>query len=157
MNDSNMRKIVHFINDIIPPNDYVLAMTHLSNYCHEWSDSLVEAFRSIGSAIDTFPISRIDDNSPYILFGQKGALGIRPYTLGQPYGSPLNLINQNDTIMSHWKRGYVKSELIGPATKWNSLHWRAKSIDAVATMDKIKLNVLGVKRDGTFDTIMKNI
>jgi hypothetical protein len=159
-NDSNMRKIVHFLN-LIPQNDYVLVLTHKSNYCLEWSDSLVQAFLSIGSTIGTgpYPGYRIDDNSPYILFGQKGASpGSRPFTLGNPYGGgSQNLINRSDTIMSHWNIGYIKSEIIGPASKWNSLHWRTKSIDPVITADKVKLNVLGIKSNGVIDTLLKNI
>jgi hypothetical protein len=152
-NDSNMTKIVNFINSI-PPNDYVLMMSHRNNHCQEWSNALVTAFRSIGSNVDIAPGTRITDGYPYILFGRKGAApGNANYTIGDASG---NLITLSDVINTKWKEGYVKSETIGPAAQWHSIHWRVKSIDPYLT-DKIKLNVLGIKINGSIDTLIKNI
>ena len=91
--DTDRTTVKNFIN-IIPLNDYVLVMTHQSNHCSLWSDSLIAAFQSIGSSITDS--TRIDDNAPYIIFGRKGAApGSMPEVIGMPYG---NLIMMSDSL-----------------------------------------------------------
>jgi hypothetical protein len=149
--DANRTTVKNFLN-LIPQNDYILVMTHQSNHCSLWNDSLITAFQSIGSSVaDT---NRIDDTRPYIILGKKGAApGSVPEIKGNLYG---NLINLNESITTKWDEGTVKSVVIGPAAKWDSLHWRVRSIDSKLT-DSIKLNVIGIRANGTEDTLIRNL
>lgn len=92
--DAHRTAVKNFIQNIIPQDAYVLIMTHQSNHCSLWNDSLIAAFQSIGSSITN--INRINDNSPYIILGKKGAApGSVPETIGQPYG---NLIMLSESL-----------------------------------------------------------
>jgi hypothetical protein len=85
---------VRYFLDHIPPNDYVLVMTHQSNHCSQWDTSLIHAFNSIGSSITA--ANRIQDSVPYILFGKKGsAPGSAHEVIGDLSGS---LILLTDTL-----------------------------------------------------------
>lgn len=139
-----------FIN-AIPNNNYILAYTmgatngtyaEISSY----SNSLYNAFESFGAV----SIRTTADTVPYILFGKKGMIA------GQ--GNEVkginkkSIINLNDSITTRWNNGYVASEIIGPAYKWNSLHWRVKSLDALAG-DTTILKLVGIKTNGQIDTL----
>jgi len=87
--DAHRTTVKNFLN-IIPQNNYVLILTHQSNHCSLWNDSLIAAFQSIGSSITN--INRIGDNSPYIILGKKGAApGSVPEIIGQPFGNLIML------------------------------------------------------------------
>ena len=53
-------------------------------------------------------------------------------------------------MVTKWNNGYIASEIIGPATKWNSLHWKYTSL---TVNDSIALKVVGIKANGTIDTL----
>jgi hypothetical protein len=92
--DAHRTTVKNFIQNIIPQDAYVLIMTHQSNHCSLWNDSLIAAFQSIGSSITN--INRINDNAPYIILGKKGAgPGSVPEITGMPFG---NLITLSDSI-----------------------------------------------------------
>ncbi len=140
----------NFLN-AIPPNQYVLAYTtgySGPNYhgTSSFSNSLYNAFDNIGAK----NIRTLKDSVPYILFGRKGM------TAGQGHVTEgvnrQSIIVQEDSIVTRWQNGYVASEIIGPSYKWNSLHWRTKSLD-VLPGDTTVLKVIGIKNNGQMDTL----
>jgi len=152
---SDRTTVCKFLNSI-PKNDNVLVMTHEAINCSQWNDSLINAFRSIGSNISNPSIytDGSHDQTPFIIFGHKGAFpGSVNYKWGTQGG---NLINLPDTIHTKWYEGYVRSVPIGPAERWDSLHWRVKSIDP-RRADSIRVNVYGIKSDGTQVELIKNL
>ena len=139
-----------FLNSI-PNNNYILAYTMGATngtYAEitSYSNSLYNAFESFGAV----SIRTTVDTVPYILFGKKGMLA------GQ--GNEVKGINKksiitlNDSIKTRWSNGFITSEIIGPSYKWNSLHWRVKSTDALAG-DTTILKLVGIKTNGQIDTI----
>ncbi|MBK9283730.1 MAG: hypothetical protein IPM51_05350 [Sphingobacteriaceae bacterium] len=149
--NSNWKQdLQNFLNSI-SPNDYVLAYTlgqlaDSNAQISVYPNSLYDAFESIGAVtIRTTP-----DTVPYILFGKKGMLA------GQGHEEK-GLNKQSniwlyDSIQTRWKNGYIASEIIGPSSKWNSLHWKVKSVD-VGPGDQTILKVVGIKWNGTKDTL----
>jgi len=140
----------NFLN-AIPANNYVLGYNTSffgPNYSStsSYGNSLYTAFESIGAK----NIRTVADSLPYILFGKKGM------TAGQAHVSiganKQSLLLQNDSITTAWNSGYVASEIIGPAYKWGSLHWRTKSIENTAG-DTTILKVIGVRANGQMDTL----
>jgi hypothetical protein len=139
-----------FLNSV-PANNYVLAYTMgATNGTYAeittYNNSLYNAFESIGAVtIRTTP-----DTVPYILFGKKGM------TAGQGHEvkgtNKQSIITLNDSIKTRWNNGYVASEIIGPSYKWNSLHWRVKSVDALAG-DTTILKLVGIRTNGQIDTL----
>ncbi|MFH0866294.1 MAG: C25 family cysteine peptidase [Bacteroidota bacterium] len=145
-NDTVQNTLANFINSI-PQNNYVLVMSHKNHFCQEWNTNLVNAFRSIGSSVDTPYLARFPDLSPYLLFGKKGAT---PGSMNQTIGDSATgeLIRLYDTLQTRWDEGYIQSVTVGPASSWDSLFWRVESIDPYIT-DQVKLNIFGIKLDGT--------
>jgi hypothetical protein len=87
---------------------------------------------------------------PYILFGKKGMIAGQGNEVKGT--NKKSIITLNDSITTRWSNGYVASEIIGPAYKWNSLHWRVKSLDALAG-DTTILKLVGIKSNGQLDTL----
>ncbi len=140
----------NFLN-AVSPNDYVLAYTMgatTPGYAQitTYNNSLYNAFESIGAVtIRTTP-----DTVPYILFGKKGMVAGQGHELKGL--NKQSIIVLNDSIQTRWHNGYVASELIGPSYKWNSLHWRVQSVDALPG-DTTLLKVVGYKTNGQIDTL----
>ncbi len=114
---------------------------------------LVQAFQKIGGT--QFP--NIQNNVPYILIGRKCGNGLE--LLGASDSSKLFL---TDSISVKRESGNIYSEIIGPASKWKSLHWKHVSPEALtnptlAAADTIVITLNGIKLDGTIDTLFKGI
>jgi len=139
-------RITHFI-DTVPDGYYILAYSHRNHFAEEYETDLYQAFESFGSA----SISVIQDNTPYIIFGKKGGpIG----SAHEVIGSAQQIITLTDSMPVARTKGYIKSELIGPAVNWHSLHWRVRSVDPYLT-DSVVLYVLGIKLNGGIDTLMQ--
>jgi hypothetical protein len=142
----------NFLNGI-PTNQYVLAYTTgfqapvysgLSTY----NNALYTAFESIGAKnIRTTP-----DSVAYIMFGKKGmSAGQAQVKIG---ANKKEIVILEDSITTRWNNGFIASEIIGPASKWNSLHWRTKSVD-VGAGDTSVLKIVGIKTNGQIDTLVR--
>ena len=56
----------------------------------------------------------------------------------------------------------IFSEIVGPASKWNSFHWRYVSPEqitdpAAAAYDSMTVTILGIRNNGKMDTLIKSI
>lgn len=140
----------NFLN-AIPPNNYVLAYTMgatIPSYAgiSTYSNSLYNAFESIGAV----SIRNTPDTVPYILFGKKGMLAGQGHEVKGT--NKKSIITLNDSIKTRWNSGLVVSEIIGPSNKWNSLHWKVKSLDNNSG-DTTILKILGISNTGQVDTL----
>jgi len=141
--------VSNFIN-AIPDNYYVLVYSFQNHNAENYDSTLYTAFESIGSA----SIKNIQNSQPYVLFGRKGSL---PGTAHEETGAlSTSIINLNDSVLTKWNEGFIASSLIGPAKKWESLHWEAKSLENPdPETDVVTLDVLGIKMNGQIDTLIK--
>lgn len=136
--------------DTIPQGHYVLALSHRNHNAQNYPEKLYQAFETLGSA----NIRNITNNTPYLLFGRKGSpAGSANEIIGASITSTIQL---NDSIITNWNKGYIVSEIIGPARSWESIHWKQQSLEETAT-DSVWLNVLGISADGSSDTLMTKI
>lgn len=134
-----------FLNSI-PQNNLVLAYSAQNHGSSTFSNSLYTAFESIGSG----NIRTLADTLPMIIFGRKGmSPGQANEVVATNTFTPIYL---NDTIKTRWNTGYIASEIIGPGYKWNSLHWKVRSLDASAG-DTTRIKIVRIKVDGTRDTV----
>lgn len=53
-------------------------------------------------------------------------------------------------MVTKWNSGFIASEIIGPATKWNSLHWKYTALTA---NDSIALKIVRINNNGATDTV----
>jgi len=138
-------ELENFLN-AIPPNNLVLAYSAQSHTASSYPNSMYNAFESIGSG----NIRTLKDTVPLIIFGRKGmspgqaheVVGVNTYT-------PITL---NDTIKTRWNTGFIASEIIGPSHKWNSLHWKVRSLDS-SPGDTTTLKLVGIRANGQRDTL----
>ena len=147
---SNWKQNLQNLLNSISPGNYVLAystgMGSGSFADSAYTNSLYQAFESFGSS----KIRSIKDSTAMIIFGKKG----------QPIGSATEVKGNNrssiiylkDSIQTRWRNGYISSEIIGPSSKWNSLHWRVKSLESGAG-DTTVLKLVGIRNNGKADTL----
>jgi hypothetical protein len=115
--------------------------------------NLKNAFHSIGST----QIDNLSDTTSLIIFGKKGMTPGPSTGAHEVLSTHMNdLITLIDTIDTHFKNGYIASEIIGPAqrtdTAWKSLHWRYLSLDhsnpGDPAKDSIVIQVIGIDSNG---------
>ncbi len=134
-----------FLNNI-PANNKVLAWSINQFQNNTYSNSLLQQFESFGSS----NIRTIQDTLPYIIFGTKGgAIGSAHEVIGATKNIAIKL---QDTLKTKWSNGYVASEIIGPSTKWRSLHWKQVPVE-LPNYDSIVLKVIGIMANGTRTTL----
>ncbi len=143
-------KVKYFLNQI-PNGYYLLAYSHRNHSAPSFEEELYQSFESFGSS----QIRTLSNNLPYIFMGVKGDVtGV--YAREIIGSSQSSIIQLNDSIKTKWNEGFVESELIGPAAKYHSLHWRQTHTDNINT-DIVKLSVIGVKTDFSVDTLIFNL
>lgn len=139
-------KLENFLNSLAP-NSKVLAYSQSNHQASTYSSGLINAFAKIGGDVSNLP-----DTVSSIIFGVKKNIpsaGQAHQIIGANRKSVLLL---NDSITTNWTNGYIASEIIGPAQKWNSLHWKIESLE-FPSKDSILLKIVGIKANGAIDTI----
>jgi hypothetical protein len=136
--------------DTIPDDYYVLALSHRNHNAQNYNELLYQSFESLGSA----NIRNLSNNTPYLLFGRKGA---PPGSANEVIGAAItSTIQLNDSIVTNWNEGYIASEIIGPARQWDAIYWKHESFEPINT-DSVWLNVVGISSNGVADTLLKKI
>ncbi|HHW59800.1 MAG: C25 family cysteine peptidase [Bacteroidales bacterium] len=144
------QRMTNFIN-AVPDGNYILAFSHRNHNAENYPEDLYQAFESFGSAM----IRSLPNNRPYMIFGRKGyPIGTADEIIGTEISS---IINHSWNLTTKWKEGSMSSPLIGPALQWNSIHWRVRSLEDGPITDTVRLFVLGIKENGTIDTLFANI
>lgn len=136
---SDRQEIVNFL-DTIPEGFYVLAFSHRNHQASKYEESVYQAFESIGSGI----IRQIKDTSAYIIIGRKGMEPGEALEAGLQAASD-SLISLEASYPTAWHEGSITSSLIGPASQWESLHWKVYP----EAGDSVRLRVTGIQPDGT--------
>lgn len=136
----------NFLNSF-PNGTKMLAYSSQNHQSSTFSNSLYTAFENYGSA----NIRTIADTLPIIMFGKKGSgIGQANEVIGANHQSVINL---SDTLKTNWNNGFITSEIIGPASKWHSLHWKQVSLENPSN-DTIQLQLFGIRANGQRDYIV---
>ncbi len=139
--------MANFILNDVPNGNYVLAYSPKFVPSYTLIPQVYTAMQSIGSA----NFINYNDTLPMIIFGKKGSPpGTANEVIAPNSSTPIQL---TDSINTKWKNGFILSEIIGPAYKWGSLHWRVASLDNPKT-DTTILKVIGIKSNGQKDTLV---
>lgn len=139
----------NFLNSV-PVNNYILAYSSNAHRSSTFGSTagLNQAFESFGG----YNLNNAGDSLPMIVFGKKRSIpfpGCGQEVIGT---SPSSKIVLEDTIRTKWDRGYIESEIIGPAINWNSLHWNYTTTNTT-TNDSLALKVVGIRSNGVMDSI----
>ncbi|HEY4798596.1 MAG TPA: C25 family cysteine peptidase, partial [Bacteroidia bacterium] len=109
---------------------------------------LVHAFQSIGGG----QFTNLRNNRPYILIGRKNGAGVE--MIASADSSTIDLI---DTFNLRRSSGTIFSETVGPASKWNSFHWKYRSLESSATSkDSVTISIAGINNSG-IPVVLKTI
>lgn len=134
-NPSEMQGLNNLVNTV-PDGNYIL---FYSWYTANYSSVDPNFFNAIlGLGLDT---TNFRDNIPYIFFIQKGNTSSAASIFG---------ISQSDTLTfdrllaAKWDRGIITSLPIGPALRWDALHWNQSPLESISGQDSVYLNVLGL-------------
>jgi hypothetical protein len=143
-------------------NGMYIAITNLGNknnntsFINQWKDdtltlgsgnSLYHKLRSIGfTEIDSFT-----SNKPLLYFFRKGVSSFTPTQIVGPKDS--SYIDQSFALNTTTTTGTIESPVYGPAARWTALHWRGNTVDPLPLMDKVSVEVWGIKSDGTTDML----
>jgi len=132
---------------LVPQGYYVIAMSDADSKVETYPEDLYKAFDTLG-----FNLRSYQNNRSFVLYSKKG-VGAINMVMGT---QPTDVVLLKDSMITNWNEGYVKSPVIGPAKKWGSLHWKQNSVEAVSS-DTVYLELIGIKWDGSQDTIIKSI
>ncbi len=143
-------------------NGMYVAITNLGNknsnttFIDDWKqdqttlgvgNSLYHTLRSIGfTEIDSFY-----HNLPFLYFFKKNDPSYTPRQVMGP--GDTTGIEESFALNSTSTSGVIESATYGPAKKWTALHWRGFTSDPLPLMDSFKIEVLGIKADGTTDLL----
>jgi len=114
-------------------------------------NNLKTAFHSIGST----KIDSLSDTTLLIIYGKKGWTNTAHEVLSH---NEKELINLVDTLTTHFDKGFIASEIIGPAQKsdtaWKALYWNWSSLptDTIPS-DSIVLQLIGIDSAGVKTTL----
>lgn len=156
-NSATYRQSAMNFIDLIPNGMYV-AITNLGNkntnttFIDQWKadtltlgpgNSLYHKLKSIGfTQIDSFY-----RNIPFLYFFKKGS---NSYPARQVIGEKdSSYIDEGFVLNTISNSGTIESPVFGPAKAWKALHWRGSSTDPFPQRDSVKVQVYGVKYDGS--------
>ncbi len=150
-NASQMAGLKNMLNNKIPVGNYVLVYTWIRGNSQSLADT---GFYSAMEALGADSIRYLANDRAYIFFAKKGYPNTAQEVLSLP--NSFSQINLSTTLTSNWKNGTINSDLIGPALSWDSLHWRQLPLE-LSTHDSINLSLIGIKYNGTKDTLIQNL
>ncbi|WP_192825078.1 C25 family cysteine peptidase [Rufibacter sp. LB8] len=137
---ANLTKLQQFLESV--PAGYHIAMVGMSNVPYStMSPGLKAAFNSIGSSL----IDKLATGEPFAIIGRKGAAPGSVLEIGpsaeDPSPANMQTIRIEREVRSRAGQGTLVSNLIGPATKWNSLQHQVALLNQD---DAYQLDVIGV-------------
>ena len=149
--------LISFYEDV-PDSNYMLFYTFRGNYCSQYltgqpiSDKYESMLTEIGASVDS--LKNYPNTYPYILFFKKGD----PTTTIESFSPDgLDYITLEGKMQNSWWNGTVKSQLIGPSSKWGSLHWNLKESEESSLNDSARISLFGVDLNGKETLIMDSL
>jgi len=146
---TSLEKCAQLINSV-PTGDYIVVYTVWDAGFQQWPENLYQAFESL------FPASSvryIPNNFPYIFFTKKGVPTISQEIIG---ASTTSEIYFEKDINTNFNFGDITSEIAGPALNWDTFVWEWKNSET-NSYDSTRINLSGVKLDGTESVLISNI
>ena len=131
----------------VPDGHFVMVFSNGDAHVQSLPEYLYKSFDTLG-----FNLRSFQDNKPFVLYSRKSVGAINMVMATQS----TDIVLLKDSIITNWNEGFIKSPVIGPSKNWNSLHWKQHSVDNYPS-DSIYLVLVGIKADGTVDTIINGI
>ncbi|TAK33595.1 MAG: hypothetical protein EPO28_17125 [Saprospiraceae bacterium] len=157
---SGREALIEFLDQVVSPGEYVIFFTIQRN--------LTSDYKPQDWATDSIAFGK---NIFQILEQQGGALHSRqlestgsvPYIVAYKKGGelldeviatgPSDIVELSFNLQGNWDRGYVRTDYIGPANKWDKLAWHYSAKDDPLP-DTVGIKVFGSKGKGSADTLL---
>lgn len=135
---SDYTKIYDMLKNSVPDGSYYILNSYkdFSEFT-TWPDSILDYFESLGAV----NIRNIPYNKPYSFFVKKGDASTAIEAYQETYVDSIFTLKAD--LFSQWDYGSITSEPIGPARKWESLHWNTYPQESIS-MDSVRLTVYGI-------------
>jgi hypothetical protein len=154
-NSTSRKQMMDFFT-LIPSNSIVVAInwafyTQQTGFIDEWrKDTLIYGVnQSLYHRLKSFGFTVIDSfykNVPMALIFEKDSLGVIKAKAEKIGTDLLDIISLEYEYESFGFNGNLLFPIIGPAKKWNSIHWKEFTVDA-SVGDTISFSVIGLKND----------
>lgn len=127
----------------VPDSFYLFLYTYKTNYMPNWtswgvSDTVFDDYADLG--MDTSYMKN-GPNVPSAFFVKKGDLSTAHHMIADDV---LDTLIMDKELAKSWTDGSISSTLIGPSTKWNSVHWRSSWMETPNLTETFRLEVWGV-------------
>ena len=146
---------MHFIDSIIPSNNYVVLITIQENpgldyEPNEWAaDSINNNGKNLFNLLEAQGATLIRNSiqsgaKPYYLVYKKDDPSFTPI---EGFANPDLISSKTVGLSGTWNTGEVWSPIIGPAGEWNKINWQLSDFNG--DVDSISLDIYGIRDDGT--------
>jgi hypothetical protein len=134
----------------VPTGNYIVMYSWFTFPYSTASPSLFSALTSVG-----FNTGLLQDNMPFTYFVRKNFLGTNQELHGNNQSDSLSM---QVLLQNTWNRGNINSVTIGPASRWESLHWNQHPKESLPYEDIVFVNVYGQNSTTNFwDTLAMGI
>lgn len=155
-NSSGIADFNALINDI-PAGTYVALFTRYDAQMNTWGTQLKQTLNILGAnSFEGYP----KNQASYVMIGCKG------WTPGTAYENISHLTDSatmgyaaiEGKILGRYDQGSLTSELIGPATEWNTAYFDWRPMEGTSgSADDIKFSIYGVDSSKNTFLLMQNI
>lgn len=141
--------IRQYVDNIDPGDSVVLFSIGDAGY-ELWPAAAREKLAELG--ISETQLANLKNGEATVIFGRKGS----PSGTAQTYhASPPEVsLAVNRTITGRYSSGFMRSVKIGPAQRWERL---VPKVERVEAPDTYSFDVMGIRMDGTSDTLLTNL
>ncbi len=147
-NQASLNNMVNMINNV--PNDhYIIVYTWVNGLFGNWTNNQITALEDLGADSLRF-LAQNSLNRPYIFYVRKGDVSSAIEVIGAESNSVIEL---NAPLENNWTFGTMTTQLVGPASKWHSFHW--KNIRTQG--DSVFASIIGVTAGGSEQILFSNI
>ena len=151
---SQMSSIESMI-DTVPNGHYILIYTIWKAEYSNWDAHAPGLYGKLVSlGFNSFSTSRV--NESFILFCRKGDPTSASEVFSQPDSLGIHEPIQLQDSLDFAQSGLMRSTLVGPALKWNTLYWAQMPYELPNT-DSTRIKLYGVKHSGVTDLILDTI
>ena len=132
---SEMDSLQNMINNVSNGN-YIIMYSWYTYPYSTVNPSFFSGLTSLG-----FNTGLLQNNLPFIYYVRKNFPGTKQEIHGTTQGDTLTL---NALLQSKWNRGNINSVLVGPAQRWESLHWNQHPFESQPLADIVNVNIYGL-------------
>ncbi|MEM6964366.1 MAG: FlgD immunoglobulin-like domain containing protein, partial [Bacteroidota bacterium] len=159
-NTTQRERVINLLENEIPDGNYIafftLMKTGYSFKPEDWAADSITLGTNIFSVLEhqgATQVRNLESGSrPYVIFYKKGG-GVINEKLVDALDE---VVDFSTTIAGSWDEGFFETERIGPAKKWESLHWEISSLDNIAT-DDYSVDVIGIDAAGADSLLLEQI